>query len=1147
MEELWIAFLVVAVVVLFWRSMTASRRARTLEGELASLRSSLAQDWTARQAASKDLERRLAALEVGGVRVADAGALRVEGPEAVGATDGEAATKAAAALDVTAAATDVTAADVTPAEVTAADVAAGEAVPDSVAATDGDTSSDAPTDTAPTIEATAPPPLTPPTPAASPLPPPKSPRPRVNLEEWLGVKGAAVGGGIIACLAAVLLFQHAIDEGWISPAIRVVMGTLAGILGIGAAQTKKLRQYAITANAMAGAGLVALYASFWAAHVLYDLVPKYPTGALMALVTAACIALSLRHNAILIALLGLAGGLATPLLLSSGSDKPIELFGYLLLLDVAFVYLAQKKDWAVLGGLALLGTLFFQTLWIGTRMGPERLWLGVGILMVFTALFAAASSRVPEEKRGPWDLTTAASMLFPLAFGFYFAARSSLSENAIPILGMVVAVNAGAAWLAHRRSSQRLLPLGVASASLGILAVFVAVDAADHALQLGAGVAVLLAAIHHGLFEVRLRRPMPAPVANADGVVTAAAPKDVRGVTVAALGGALVVLLGQYLHGYASAGWWTGVLAVTALAAMLLRQSSVLGRPGPALGAAFTLAFAVLEGLLESGPRAPIGTILAGLFGLGAALQGWAVAGASPTGKRAAEQAAATFAFIGLLGLAFAPDLGELPALVVGLGFVGLAALVCFAATRIDAGGWLLATTIAVSFAHSTLVSHRGAVEQGVEGPLLAVLAGTVVLMTWWPAMTTKRFRTSRWAWYGAALIGPLSFPASRTLWESLLGDGMTGVLAVLYAAVAVGALAKVTREWASDDPVRTSVLAWLGAAALFFVSLAIPLQLERSWWTIGWALEGLAVLHLYRRVDHPGLKYLALGLFGAVGARLLINPEVLGYYDRGSWRIVNWLAYTYLVPAAALIGGVKALGPIEKERSRPWESWIYATPVSVAGVLGLVAVAVGFAWVNLAVVDWFAEGSTLRVSLDRMPARDLSFSISWALYAVMLLAVGMARRIAGLRYLSLALLVVTIGKVFLYDLGHLEDLYRVASLVGLAVSLFLVSMAYQRFVFGREGGDGDAGGAGLPLEPEAGLGGDAGLPLAVDSGGAEEPGNRETGKPGDLGGGVPGDPEGLGEEALPGDPSGVQEDPEGSGEGASDPPPEARDEEGTP
>ena len=36
---------------------------------------------------------------------------------------------------------------------------------------------------------------------------------------------------------------------------------------------------------------------------------------------------------------------------------------------------------------------------------------------------------------------------------------------------------------------------------------------------------------------------------------------------------------------------------------------------------------------------------------------------------------------------------------------------------------------------------------------------------------------------------------------------------------------------------------------------------------------------------------------------------------------------------------------------------------------------------------------------------------------------------------------------MFLYDLGELEDLYRVASLLGLAITLILVSFAYQRFV----------------------------------------------------------------------------------------------------
>ena len=53
-----------------------------------------------------------------------------------------------------------------------------------------------------------------------------------------------------------------------------------------------------------------------------------------------------------------------------------------------------------------------------------------------------------------------------------------------------------------------------------------------------------------------------------------------------------------------------------------------------------------------------------------------------------------------------------------------------------------------------------------------------------------------------------------------------------------------------------------------------------------------------------------------------------------------------------------------------------------------------------------------------------------------------------ALRITSLLIILVTAGKVFLYDLANLEDLYRVAALVGLAFSLLTISLAYQRFVF---------------------------------------------------------------------------------------------------
>ena len=108
----------------------------------------------------------------------------------------------------------------------------------------------------------------------------------------------------------------------------------------------------------------------------------------------------------------------------------------------------------------------------------------------------------------------------------------------------------------------------------------------------------------------------------------------------------------------------------------------------------------------------------------------------------------------------------------------------------------------------------------------------------------------------------------------------------------------------------------------------------------------------------------------------------------------------------------------------------------------------------DLAVADRFGAAPGLRLFRERLPQRDVAMSIAWGVYALVLLAAGVRLSNRGLRWCSLVLLMATIAKVFLHDLGELHDLYRVASLAGLAVSLIVVSFAYQRFVLtGRRGG----------------------------------------------------------------------------------------------
>ena len=291
--------------------------------------------------------------------------------------------------------------------------------------------------------------------------------------------------------------------------------------------------------------------------------------------------------------------------------------------------------------------------------------------------------------------------------------------------------------------------------------------------------------------------------------------------------------------------------------------------------------------------------------------------------------------------------------------------------------------------------------------------------------------------WLASAFAAPAFFPVMYRAFVAAWGKAWIGVLPVGLAVVSVVALAAARRQLEgprTDARLRLRHLAAFGAVALGFVTLAIPLQLDRQWITVGWALEALAVWWLFGRLPHPGLKYLGAGLFAAVSVRLLVNPEVLRYQERGL-PVFNWLLYTYGVPALSCFMGTAVLRRAEKGRTQIG---------AAASVLGLLLT---FWLINLEVADYFSPGRYVELTFSRQFARDLTLSVAWGLYAMILLLLGLWRSIRPLRVAALTFLVLTVAKVFLYDLSTLTGLYRVLSFLGLGVSLILVSLLYQRFV----------------------------------------------------------------------------------------------------
>ena len=339
--------------------------------------------------------------------------------------------------------------------------------------------------------------------------------------------------------------------------------------------------------------------------------------------------------------------------------------------------------------------------------------------------------------------------------------------------------------------------------------------------------------------------------------------------------------------------------------------------------------------------------------------------------------------------------------------------------------------------------------------PAYAAFALAFLVLPFAVSSASERVWAGRSApWLASALATPAFFPVIHDAFVAAWGKAWIGVLPVGLAAVSVGALAAARRQIArspSEARLRLRHLAAFGAVALGFVTLAIPLQLDRQWITVGWALEALAVWWLFGRLPHPGLKYLGAGLLAAVGLRLLVNPEVLRYQERGL-PVFNWLLYTYGVPALSCFFGAAALARAEAARpAQPEYDWLPGDRTRFGPAASVLGLLLTFWLINLEVFDYFSRGRYVELGFEREFARDLTLSVAWGVYAMVLLVLGLWRSVRPLRVAALAFLVLTVAKVFLYDLATLTGLYRVLSFLGLGVSLILVSLLYQRFVIAKK------------------------------------------------------------------------------------------------
>ncbi|HUP50103.1 MAG TPA: DUF2339 domain-containing protein [Thermoanaerobaculia bacterium] len=1076
------------------------------------------------------------------------------------------------------------------------------------------------------VQAPKPEPIVPPPPLVEQPPPPPS-RP-FDWESLIGVKLFSWIAGVALVLAAVFFLKYSVEHGWLSPIVRATLGLMTGTALLIVCELRIARGYAWTANALHGAGIAILYATLFAIHALWHLLPAGVVFALMLVVTAVAVMLSIRRDSVFIALLGLMGGFATPALLSTGQNRPIELFSYLLLLNGGLAWVAYRKRWVALTFGSLVFTVIYQWMWIAKYLTVSQLPLAAAVFGVFAlvgtvVLWMRGASR-DDQQQLTFERVSLVAAILPLTFAIFGAAVPAYGARYNTLFAFLLFMAAGLAVIAKFRGPRWLHVLGGAAVLLtfavwigvsyqsaawpavlvwiGVFAalylgagfwiesradrtaglllfvfpvlaarepataspavlftvLFVLLAAiAAYAVRRGSGavylIASFLAIVTQAIWSARHLAPgtllSALLVYGAFGLLLLAVPVIARrtgrplqpawGVPVTVLL-SLAVLLFLTGDGIAPAALWGLAILLSLLQIGLFAEARAAALPATAI-AGIILGWIVLASWWEAAPlEASLipALFLIALFGV-IALAG--SAWAAPSGEEETFGMTSHLALAGHLFLIFVASQRELSippwplfAVLVVLDLaVGTAALylrrgslwigaavasqvvVIVWAAQTRAAPWpavALAGTLLIAawtilwlilarrrFDSATveafgqavvaalLLGHVAAIVAGqastepLFGALLAthvVLAVAMLAMAWiteshalatllvpvlaiatalnradspgkellfagvvyalfvfYPLLLGERARRALQPYLAAVLAGvPFFFFARSAIVAAGYGD-MIGVLPVAQAIIMLGLLARIVRM---EPPAERMLgrLALVAAAALAFITVAIPLQLDKQWITIGWALEGAALVWLFTRIPHRGLLVWAGALLAIAFIRLVFNPAVFGYHPRSATPIFNWYLYTYTVAAAAFFAAAYYL-PAEMRRPRAFAAG--------AGTLLL------FFLLNIEIADFYASGPTLTFDFfSSTLALGLTYTIGWALFAVGMLVAGIALPARGARIAALSLLVITILKCFLHDLGHLGGLYRVGSLLGLAFSLVAVGLLLQKFVLRR-------------------------------------------------------------------------------------------------
>ena len=201
-----------------------------------------------------------------------------------------------------------------------------------------------------------------------------------TFEERIGTKWILIAGVIAVFVGVGFFLKYAYDNEWIGPLGRVVIAAIGGLVALVIGEVTRRRGYGIVAKGVTALGFAILYAAVFSARAYYELIEVTPAFILAILITVAAMLCAVGRNELLIAFLSLLGGFLTPVIVSTGENRPMALFSYTLMLGVGAMLCAYYRKWRAVNLLAFVGTFALYTGWFETFYRPEMVKGAEGVL-----------------------------------------------------------------------------------------------------------------------------------------------------------------------------------------------------------------------------------------------------------------------------------------------------------------------------------------------------------------------------------------------------------------------------------------------------------------------------------------------------------------------------------------------------------------------------------------------------------------------------------------------------------------------------------------------------------------------------------------------------------------------------------------------